>query len=241
MRKIFTDFPITDEFTLQGIDAKHVLRVLRYDVGDTVMVTDCTGNTYACEIVESDGVVARLQPLKHISSKKPSSGVVVLAVGLLKNDKFDWVIQKGTELGVDVIVPIQMEHCVVKLNDNRQSNKLNRWRRIAIEAAKQCGRDDIPIVDEIATWDKLCIDYKDYHFLVPYERETRPLRDVIPAFRQGNIVVCIGPEGGFSLSEIDVVKSMVGATYSVSLGTRILRAETAALATLAIIMYERGL
>lgn len=240
MRKIFTDFPIIGDFELSAADARHVVVVLRHTIGDMLPVTDSTGTTYECCITGMENHGARLTPVRKVQEKEETPGDVILAAGLLKNDKFDWVIQKATELGVTTIVPVQMDHCVVKLNDTRKQSRKDRWQRIALEAAKQCGRSDVPTVADVQTIASLVAAYGNMRFLVPYERETAPLRAACHDVRHGDVVLVIGPEGGFAPSEIDYLQQTLGWCHTVSLGPRILRAETAALAALSIVMYERG-
>lgn len=241
MRKIFTDFPIgSGAFELSPDDAHHVLIVLRHTVGDSLQVTDSTGVTYECLITSKEGHAAFLTPVRKVSDSTATAGKVVLAAGLLKNDKFEWVIQKATELGVSTIIPVQMDHCVVKLNETRVQSKLQRWQRIAGEAAKQCGRSDIPDVTKVMSLPEVTTTYGDMRFVVPYEQETAPLRNVCQDVRTGDVVIVIGPEGGFARTEIDYLAQHVEWCRTVTLGPRILRAETASLAALSIVMYERG-
>lgn len=240
MRKIFTDFPICGTFELSAEDAHHVVVVLRHTVGDTLNVTDCTGATYECFITRMQSHSAWLTPAKKISDGPESSGNVILAAGLLKGEKFDWVVQKATELGVSTIIPVQMEHCVVKLDDKRKRSRRERWQRIAKEAATQCGRDDIPTVGDFLSFSALVDTYRNTRFLIPYEQETAPLKEACHDVRIGDVVISIGPEGGFAEKEINYARENLGWCRTVSLGPRILRAETASLAALAIIMYERG-
>ena len=240
MRKLFTDFPICGNFELSADDARHVLVVLRHTVGDTLAVTDSTGATYECVITAVQGHSAMLTPAKKLSDGDETAGEVVLAAGLLKSDKFDWVVQKATELGVSRIVPVQMENCVVKLNETRRQSRRERWQRLALEAAKQCGRSDVPPVEDVVEFRALVDQYGHERFVIPYERETAPLADVCSQIRTGNVVLCIGPEGGFSPQEIQYAEAHAAWCRTVSLGPRILRAETASLAALAIVKYERG-
>lgn len=240
MRKIFTDFPICGTFELSADDAHHVLVVLRHTIGDKLAVTDSTGATYDCYITAINGHSALLTPAQKVSDSDTSNGSVVLAAGLLKGDKFDWVVQKATELGASAIIPVQMDHCVVKLNDTRKEARLARWQKIALESAKQCGRDDVPRIGPVMDLADVVDTYKDSRFVVPFERETAPLADVCREVRHGDVVICIGPEGGYADSEIAYITANVPWSRTVSLGPRILRAETASLAAVSIIMYERG-
>lgn len=239
MRKIFTDFPICGTFELSADDAHHVVVVLRHTVGDTLNVTDCTGATYECFITRMEGHSAYLTPARKISDGPSSNGRVILAAGLLKGDKFDWVVQKATELGAGRIVPVQMEHCVVKLDDKRRQARLERWQRLALEAAKQCGRDDVPDVAPVMSFTELVDAYADTRFVIPYEQETAPLSEpattCVPATSSSPSV----PKGAMPKKKSPMPRSVCrGAARS--LGPRILRAETASLAALSIIMYERG-
>lgn len=240
MRKIFLPFPITERFTLSPDDTHHVIRVLRHRKGDNLHVTDSTGATYQCRIIaDGGGKEVVLEPIQCIDEGMKNSSPVILAQGLLKNDKFEWVVQKATELGIQAIVPVQMEHCVVKLNETRRQDRLKRWQKIAAEAAKQCGRNDIPDIEPFCTMKELLERHKEAQFIIPYEREEAPLHTICQEASDGPVVIVIGPEGGFASAEIETAQEKKY-VHTVSLGPRILRAETAALATVAIIMYERG-
>jgi 16S rRNA (uracil1498-N3)-methyltransferase len=240
MRKIFVDFPISGSFLLSEADSRHILVVLRHNIGDRFMVTDSQGDTYECVLTGQERQQAVLEPIERICQAGSHHHDVVLAAGLLKSDKFEWVIQKSVELGVTAILPIQMKHCVVKLNQSRWLEKKKRWQRIALEAAKQCGRDDVPVIGDILDFTDLVKDYGSYHFIIPYERETAPLQEVCAQTRHEDVVICIGPEGGFAPAEITYLSHTLPWNRTVSLGPRILRAETAAIAAVSIIMYERG-
>ncbi len=187
-----------------------------------------------------EGHSAYLTPARKLSDGPSANGKVILAAGLLKGDKFDWVVQKATELGAGRIVPVQMEHCVVKLDDKRRQARLERWQRLALEAAKQCGRDDVPNVAPVMTFTELVDAYADTRFVIPYEQETAPLSEACHDVRTGDLVIAIGPEGGYAEKEIAYATQHLSWCRTVSLGPRILRAETASLAALSIIMYERG-
>ena len=187
-----------------------------------------------------EGHSAYLTPARKLSDGPSANGKVILAAGLLKGDKFDWVVQKATELGVGRIVPVQMEHCVVKLDDKRRQARLERWQRLALEAAKQCGRDDVPEVAPVMSFTELVDAYADTRFIIPYEQETAPLSEACHDVRTGDAVIAIGPEGGYAEKEIAYATQHLAWCRTVSLGPRILRAETASLAALSIIMYERG-
>ena len=117
MRKVFVGFPITSDFILSPEDSRHIITVLRKRQGDRVPVTDAEGVTYECRIKKADSQQTLMEPLHRTGERPESAGRVILAAGLLKNDKFEWVVQKAAELGVSAIVPVEMEDCVVKVDD----------------------------------------------------------------------------------------------------------------------------
>ena len=170
MRKLFTDFPIEGEFYLSPDDSRHVVRVLRHVTGDVLTVSDGTGTAYTCLIADTAGERVLMRPLHKIDPEDETERYeLILAAALLKNDRFDWLVQKATELGVDRIVPIQMKHCVVKLDEKRRKERCARWQKIALEAAKQCGRARVPYVDEVRTLKDLIQEYGRCFFFIPYE------------------------------------------------------------------------
>ena len=165
--------------------------------------------------------------------------------GLAKADKMELIIQKSTELGVKEITPVNMERCVVKVNGKDEARKIERWQKIAEVAAKQSGRNIIPKVNNIIRLkdiEKILIDYNC--ILVAYEKEENNtlkhellnLKKEIKEKNNLNIAILIGPEGGISENEIDYLKQI--GTKIITLGKRILRTETVALAVSSIILYE---
>ena len=155
------------------------------------------------------------------------------------------IIQKSTELGVKEFIPVDMERCVSKITGKDEAKKIDRWQKISEVAAKQSGRDMIPKVNGVMTIKQVCNVVNDYDLLiVPYERaEGYSFKDAIEELKKDNkedytIGIVIGPEGGFEPSEIELLKN-AGAKI-VTLGKRILRTETVALAMSSVIMYELG-
>ena len=153
----------------------------------------------------------------------------------------DWVVQKATELGVSKVLPLMTERTVPKPFTDRLLNQHDRWRKIAREAAQQCARLEIPKIESPTDFSKLCHSPPDADLkIVVWEEEREhPLRSSIAATRSiRSLLLVVGPEGGFSGNEIDQARS---AGFRIaSLGRRVLRAETASLATLAILQYELG-
>lgn len=224
-----------------GKDVRHIKNVLRYSVGDTLKVCDEGGIKYLTKILkytENNEVLCEIQSID--SQKSETSYSITLLQGLPKSDKMEFIIQKGTELGVQEFVPVEMERSVVKLDDKNTAKKLERWNKIALEASKQCSRQKVPTVSEVINFQNIIENIRKYDIvLVPYENEkTQTLKQILKNFNENiaNIAVMIGPEGGFS--DIEIEKLMNSGAKLCTLGPRILRTETAGIATVAMINYE---
>lgn len=215
----------------------HLRHVLRVKVGDRVVCSDGQGREYA-GYIRNHKAKALLIEIERSVPTQDAMLKVWLAVALLKSDRFDWMVQKATELGVSRISPLITRHTVVKVNLEQARHKQKRWHRIAQEAAKQCERSTIPIIDLPHPLEAVLTLMKDLPLiLIPTLRDNaEPLKAVLqrnPPFKE--IAIFIGPEGDFSSEEITQARSL--GAYPVSLGSLTLRAETAALAVLAILRY----
>lgn len=221
---------------VEGDDAAHIRNVLRLKAGDQVTLCDGGGS-------EGEAVIRSFEPQKvilELLSVQPNTSEpehsVTLYQCLPKAGKMELVIQKCVELGVSAIVPVQSARCVVQLEHKDVAKKIERYSRIAREAAKQSQRGAIPAVREPMSIGK--IDPRAHELMiVAYEEETFPLKEVLRSARNAlNIGLLIGPEGGLERAEVERLV-LLGAK-TVSLGKRILRTETAGMATLAMILYE---
>lgn len=224
---------------IEGDDVKHITKVLRLKCGDTISVCDGNKNDYICTISETlkDCVVADIA--ETMQNKNESSVCITLYQGLPKGDKMDYIIQKCVELGVVRIVPVAMKRSVVK--PSVASSKALRWQRIALEAAKQCIRGIVPVVDEPVSFDAMLSQISQMNLAVlPYENEVDgKLKKVLEKNKEAkDIAVIIGPEGGFE--EEEVQNAIKSGAHAVTLGPRILRCETAPVATVSAVMYELG-
>jgi len=166
-------------------------------------------------------------------------GCLVLFQGLPKNDKMELIIQKAVELGIDTIVPVEMKHCVMKLDEKKEKAKQIRWQLIAETAAKQSKRSKIPTIEKMHNFQQ-AMDYANQldYVCLPYENEEgiESTKNFLKKLKKhSSIGIFIGPEGGFSADEIDRLPTFVD---KISLGKRILRTETAAIVTVAMIMLE---
>lgn len=230
--------PVGGLLSIEGPDARHMTRVLRMKPGENVVLCDSAGTDYDCVIEQAspERVTCRIRG-QSPSAGEPSAAVT-LYMALPKSDKLEFVIQKAIELGVSRIVPFVSARCIAKPDGT--GRKAARWRKIAAEAAKQCGRGRIPEVADVIFFAEAvgqAAQAETALFFYECERETT-LRSVIGGKTLRTVSLMIGAEGGFSLEEAEQARA--GGLNSVSLGKRILRCETAPLAALAAVMYESG-
>ena len=224
-----------------GDDVKHIKKVLRYNIDDSIELCDENGVAYEGQIyeyTENDEILCKI--IKIIEKNNELPYTLDLYQGLPKSDKLETVIQKCAELGITSITPVQMARSVAKINDEKGNKKLDRWNKIAAEASKQCGRQKIPLVNNLIIFENIIENISKYDIvLVPYESEENiSIKQILKGLKSNiaSIAIVIGPEGGFSEEEISLLKER-GAKIC-TLGQRILRTETAAIATVSMINYE---
>ena len=220
-------------------DVKHITKVLRLNENDIIIICDECGKDYKVRIkkIQKDKIYTNIIESYDSLTEPPIN--VVLYQGIPKSAKMEYIIQKTTELGILRIVPVVTERTVVKLDDKRQEHKIERWRKVAYEAAKQSNRGVIPQVDQSIGFNEAiqqmsCTDLG----LMLYEKERDyKLKNVLQCHSDvKSISIFIGPEGGFSEKEVE--QAQLQGLNTVGLGPRILRTETAGVAVLAILMYE---
>lgn len=225
---------------IEGEDVKHIKDVLRLKSGESIEVS-CEETLYICKIVNIQNSKIISEILDSHKGKNEAPIHLCLYQGLAKGQKMDLIIQKATEIGVREIYPVVTNRTVVKINDMKKENKkVDRWNKIALEAAKQCKRDVVPIVHNIISFEDVLNLFKnEKNILAPYEEEESiHIKDIIHKFSDGKINILIGPEGGFESEEIEKLKEIQ--SQIVSLGPRILRTETAGLVAMSILLYELG-
>jgi 16S rRNA (uracil1498-N3)-methyltransferase len=233
-----------NEILITGTDVNHIGNVLRMKPGDEIRVSSADGKSYFCRItaITRDAVTAQIDRMDEQGTELPVS--IYLFQGLPKNDKMELIVQKAVELGAHEIIPVAMKNCVVKLDARKAESKTARWQTIAESAAKQSKRTLIPQIHTPVTWKEALVLAAELDVvLVPYENEKgmEATRSLIGSLAPGqSIGIVIGPEGGFSPEEIAAVDEQDN-MHRISLGRRILRTETAGLATLAMIVYELDL
>ncbi|MCM8748265.1 16S rRNA (uracil(1498)-N(3))-methyltransferase [Thermomicrobiaceae bacterium CFH 74404] len=211
--------------------ARQVARVLRLRPGDAV--TLFTGDGFdvpaTIESMQGESITVRLgQPVPGRPLPCPP---IALAQSLLKHDHFELVIQKATELGVQWIVPLLAQRCVVAVKPEAVSGRLDRWRRIAIEAAEQCGRASLPAIEPPRRLDEIEATIGSYRAILLWEgAEAQPLA-ALELEPETPVLLLVGPEGGWTPGEVERLRA-AGAELA-SLGPLVLRSETAALAAIA--------
>jgi len=228
--------------TLIGEDVKHIANVLRKDVGDEINICNITtSENFLCQIEEISKEEIKCRIIEKIKSEAELKVEITIFQGLPKAEKMELIIQKCTELGAKTFVPVEMERCVVKLDNKTASKKIERWQKIAETAAKQSGRDIIPKVENLINLKKVCNLIEKYDIvLVAYEKEEKnTLKNELDKLKDISFLkigVIIGPEGGIEQSEVELLKSH-GAKV-ITLGKRILRTETVGIYLTSIISYE---
>jgi len=224
--------------TIKGDDAHHISKSLRMAAGELITVCDMQKNEYECCLEGfTDVVTARIVSERHIDCEMPCR--VHLFQGLPKGDKLDTVIQKSVECGVYDITPFECDRCIVKVKQDAEPNKTARRCRIALEAAKQSGRGIVPEVFPTCSFEQMLVRCAACDGIVfCYEGDgTVGLKTLLADMKDcKDIALVIGPEGGFSLDEVDDFRN-IGAIPA-GLGGRILRTETAATFALACMTYE---
>ncbi len=226
--------------TLSGDEAHHLTRVLRLGAGARVFVFDGQGAEFECTIADLTRQSVQLEVLSQLANEVESPLRLTLGQALVKGDKFELVIQKATELGVTRIVPLATEYSEVQLREGRADNRLQRWRRIALEAVKQCGRRRLVEITEPKSLAEFCEVDHDELKLIFAEAGGQKLHELLSgrATSIKAITLAIGPEGGWHTSELTLAACQD--FIPVSLGARILRTETAAIAAVTLAQYLAG-
>jgi 16S rRNA (uracil1498-N3)-methyltransferase len=235
--------------TLSAEETRHLRDVLRLRQGDEIYVFDGDGREFRCAVQTIKKDSTELTVIAEVEPARPESHLdLTLAIVLLKHEKFDLVIQKATELGVRRFVPLDSERADVRLRDSREAHKrVTRWRRIALEAAKQSGRARVPEIMAPLTFSFLlmmsAVEEKEspnvLTRLMFAERGGRSLRETIDSFdRPTKMVALVGPEGGWTDEEIELARA--GGWKIVTLGGRTLRAETAAIVVATLLQHRFG-
>jgi len=229
-----------DRVALTGADAHHLRDVLRLNPGDVITVLDGANREYSVQLEEVNSGQAEGVILSSGLRPTEPRTFLTLAQCLPKGDKMELVLQKGTEIGYTAFIPVVSERSIVKLDADRAAKKGERWRKIVQAAAEQSGRARLPELHPMHSWQQLCDRFAEFDLvLLPWEgEETTGLKETLQAKGFTSVLIIIGPEGGFAVTEVEKARSHGALT--VSLGPRIMRTETAGLAAGVAVLYEAG-
>lgn len=231
---------LNSELSLDAEASHYLLRVLRLPPGQALILFNGDGKEYDAELESTQQAGnkqkiarVRINQAREVHSESPLH--TVLGLGMSRGERMDYAIQKSTELGVQVIVPLLTEHCEVKLTPDRAAKRVVHWQQIAISACEQCGRVKPPLIAEpqnLSSW--LANPPPGLRLLLDHRQE-----DALPeAPPQDGVVLLIGPEGGFSENEIKQARQ--AGFSAVALGPRVLRTETAPVVALSVLQYRWG-
>ncbi len=240
MRRFFVSDPLADIVTITGEDAHHIIHVLRYKIGQYLIVVDGDGRIAKTEITDIAEYTVVVKIIEYLEENTEAPIEVILAQCLPKSDKMDFIVQKAVELGVHRICPLMSENCVVKYDHAKKEARQKKWQKIANEAAKQCGRTLLPSVQPIALLKDLFLELEhNVEVFMCYEGQAdSSLKTLLETTMASKFLIIIGPEGGFSPAEVVLCKG--NGAKVVTMGPRILRTETASLAAVSLVMYQNG-
>lgn len=243
MHRFFVPQLYAEEMYIEGVDARHISKVLRMQPGTQLQIVSDDGVSALAEIIAIDSERVTVRCLEKLAESHEPRVKLVLAQGLAKGEKMDFIIQKAVEMGAYSVIPVAMEHSVVRLDGAKSAKKVERWQKIAESAAKQSKRDIIPQVQPVQSMAEMLATCECQTKIIAYECEDRlslkaALRAAEAASGISELLLIIGPEGGISEGELEQARQ--AGAVPVSLGRRILRAETAGLVAISAIFYETG-
>ena len=234
--------PSLDRLTITGKEARYINKVLRMKKGHEVIIMDGKGRSFECTIEKVSYQAVTVRVIEPIPPQPPSPIAITLCQALIKSQAMDYVIQKATELGVGAIQVFFSERTVIKIEPAHTAAKINRWKEIMKSSCRQCNRADLPSLEPPVPFQEMVESAPQSEILkilLWENEETVKLKEIVNRTSPPpRIWAVVGPEGGFTPDEIDAARE--SGFQIVSLGNRILRAETAVLSLLSIIQYEWG-
>ncbi|OMF34177.1 16S rRNA (uracil(1498)-N(3))-methyltransferase [Paenibacillus sp. FSL H8-0548] len=236
---------------LVGEDAHHAFRVMRTKPGDKFIVSDGQSRTALVAVIEASSTLVTAEIMEMLHADSEPGWAITIAQSLPKGDKMELVIQKGTEIGAYAFVPFQSERMVVQYDAKKEAKRIDRWSKIAKEAAEQAHRSRIPTLEAVHSWRELIQSIAAYDLvLFCYEREGhaahgRGVRTAVQEWinstdliRAPKVLLIVGSEGGFT--DREAAEAEAAGAVLVGLGRRILRTETAGIVGLTCLLYESG-
>ena len=244
MRRFFVEkiIQINDFLSITGKEVRHIVSVLRMKKGETLILVDREGQAFEATIVGVHYKEVKVAITRTIPPLPPSPIEISLAQAIIKSRPMEYLIQKITELGVSSIHPFYSERTVMQAQSAHLENKIDRWREILKSACKQCGRVKLPDLNTPLPFEEIItnvVDSKALKILLWEDEKKIDLKRLLTSMSLvTHVFAIVGPEGGFTFHEINLARE--AGFHIVSLGNRVLRAETAAVSLLSIIQYEWG-
>lgn len=235
---------VNQHVIISGNDYNHLKNSLRLNIGDRVILSDGHGFDMEAEIITYQIEAAELKILTKEKSEVEPKIKVWLAQGLPKKSKMDLIVEKATEIGFSGLIPLESQRTIVKYNKKKKAKKISRWQRVAEAAAKQSGRAVIPEIKNFCNSNniKSLKEQFDYVLLLWEDEKKTTIKSFFKKNEidfEAKILLIIGPEGGFSETEVNKFEQELEAEI-ITLGPRILRTETAGIVALTAILSEKG-
>ena len=233
MQRYFSNLCSNNEYLLSSDDSYHIKKVMRMNLGEKIEIVD-NRKVFICEIISFDPVKARV--VDELNENNENDKEIILVQSLINETKMDYVLQKGTELGVNEFYAFKSKNSVIKEND-KSNKKIIRWQKIVKEASEQSKRNIIPKVNGIVDINGLCKIKADVKILLTVNEMTKNIKKVLKEIKKyDTLIIVVGPEGGFTPQEEETL--IKNGFISTSLGKRVLRTETAGMAIVSMINYE---
>ena len=234
--RIYSPVELSDNQTIEldGSAAHHLIKVLRFKIGYQLIIFNGRGQQVDATITQMSKKSLQVKTTTVDTSDKQSPLRTVLGIALSKGDRFDWVVQKATEMGVHEIQPLFSQRSEVKLSGDRLDKKWQSWQHIIIAACEQCQRNTLAVLHPVATLDQWLQNVDCDKKLVLHHRSEERLN----AQKPGSVALLIGPEGG--LSDGEITQAIDSGFDALTLGPRVLRTETAPIAALSVLQYRWG-
>ena len=233
MQRYFSNLCSNNEYLLSSDDSYHIKKVMRMNLGEKIEIVD-NRKVFICEIISFDPVKARV--VNELNENNENDKEIILVQSLINETKMDYVLQKGTELGVNEFYAFKSKNSVIKEND-KSNKKIVRWQKIVKEASEQSKRNIIPKVNDIVDINGLCKIKADVKILLTVNEMTKNIKKVLKEIKKyDTLIIVVGPEGGFTKQEEETL--IKNGFISTSLGKRVLRTETAGMAIVSMINYE---
>jgi 16S rRNA (uracil1498-N3)-methyltransferase len=233
MQRYFSNLVSDNCYLLSNDDSYHIKKVMRMNLGDKIEIVD-NKKLFICEIISLDPVKAKV--IETINENNENDKKIILVQSLVNETKMDYVLQKGTELGVNEFYAFKSHNSVIKENE-KSNKKIVRWQKIVKEASEQSKRNIIPKVCDIVDITTLCKIEADVKMLLTVNETTKNIKNILKELKKyDTLIIVVGPEGGFTSQEEETL--IKNGFISTSLGKRVLRTETAGMAAISMINYE---